>query len=270
MERVPVNRVSDVPTDDIDPVRVSYDPYNDNPYNRLSSWINQALELTEINRKEYGFKIDRKDNVLGLLEGEDNQITFPPATAKDNMIHFHTHPNNRSPIEGRNIDLPNLYPSPGDIEHVLIRQKSAEAWNLDVAVSHVLSMVRRGEYSPDTWITIARSRIAKSGSKNENKRQNNNTLMRLNEEIFNKAYGLEPDELNHSNGLSAFDDDARDRLSSSAAKQIIDDFRHYEDTRQRLLDEIYDLKIMDKASGFIEIDYFIEKPNVTLDIRRQD
>lgn len=58
----------------------------------LSNWFQVAMYKTWQTGKEHGFFVDKSDNVIGVLEGDEESLGHPPVRPHDIIVDFHTHP----------------------------------------------------------------------------------------------------------------------------------------------------------------------------------
>lgn len=60
--------------------------------NALRNWIKSAATKTINTGNEYGFYVDARGNVVGMIEGTTRQISYPPMELGRVPFRFHTHP----------------------------------------------------------------------------------------------------------------------------------------------------------------------------------
>lgn len=285
MERIDRDGLSDLPTEDIDPVRLREQDYSriklEHLYRKLSPWINTALERTAKTGKEQAFKIDRSMNVVGMIEGDETSVSWPRDYAEDQLHTFHTHPPRINKLdvdngEGTTSELhtPSLIPSNNDIQSMVGRYEDLEKHlnlNTDTLLNarnkptgHVISLARNSEFSRNPYICIVRYKVSDS-------KQYFDKLKMAHDRLWSKAYGLEDTQglpfamddkntsFNRERPSSNFKPSVRIQLSQDAMIAIIESYAGMADASSRRSG-------IEDNDKHIAYDYFITKPSEPIDL----
>jgi hypothetical protein len=91
--------LSELPTENIDPVNISPDIEGvgvpntaEKLFRIVSDWIAEIYARTEKTGKEHGFYVDFYGNVIGIVQGTDNRLDWPDDLKFNRVIMIHTHP----------------------------------------------------------------------------------------------------------------------------------------------------------------------------------
>lgn len=116
-------QLSELPIDNIRPVNIaenaqvtiSISPRDIDE--RFNNWIQTIVNRTHSTNKEYGFYVDRIGNIIGVVDGQENEIHWPNDYTGHRWLKFHTHPRLRfGPVS-----VPDCLASTIDIENMLNR-----------------------------------------------------------------------------------------------------------------------------------------------------
>lgn len=257
MERIDREGISELPTDNINPVKVEDLDYSridlNKLYNILSPWINEAIDRTKNTGKEHGFRIDADMNVIGMLEGDEDSITWPSDYAFQSRHRFHTHPQytretgeldveisevdsvHDIELDGDTIYTPSFFPSSRDIEILVQRgdvmndlvgiDMERLAGSRNKPTGYIISFVKNHKFSRGSWMCIVRYTLADVKTDTEPLKEAQNS-------IWANVYGLKDTEginrkiaeYNTRDPLTNFESWARDNITEDEAFAIIEEY----------------------------------------------
>lgn len=103
--------LSDLPTEDIEPVNISPDRRGTVIPNtarelvpKFKQWIIEIYERTKNTGKEHGFYVDWYGNVIGIVQGTEDRINWPADVKANRVIMFHTHPMGTPALSSTDLD----------------------------------------------------------------------------------------------------------------------------------------------------------------------
>lgn len=86
--------LTDYPTDSIEPVRIDSIPIDaDSIKDSLYNWLQIIYLDTKEDNKEHAFYVDSYGNVIGVIDGTNDNVKFPSDYVPNRLTAVHTHPN---------------------------------------------------------------------------------------------------------------------------------------------------------------------------------